>query len=43
MEDRKWEWIRKYILKAKKENLQEWKREGFSYYKNEEGETYRLN
>ena len=26
-----------------KENLQEWKREGFSYYKNDEGETYRLN
>lgn len=26
-----------------KENLQEWKRDGFTYYQNEEGETYRLN
>jgi uncharacterized protein len=26
-----------------KKNLEEWKRDGFSYYQNEEGETYRLN
>jgi dipeptidyl aminopeptidase/acylaminoacyl peptidase len=31
------------LIHRTKENLQEWKREGFSYYKNEEGETYRLN